>query len=1007
MQFWKTGWLVVCVLAGSLGVAAAQSTTGTIRGQVTDADGLAVQGVAVIATSPSLQGAQRTTTSANGDYVLTMLPPGRYHVTFERQGFALVERDVALAVADARPLDVTFQVGQVREKLEVVGTAPNVLSHASAVATSFPQALIQSLPTNRDINASMLMASAVHPTGPNGAYTIAGAVSFENLFMVDGVSVVENLRGQPYDLYVEDAIQDTTVATSGISAEHGRFTGGVVNLVTKTGGNRFSGSFRDTLQNDRWRGLSPFEVRVISTDPAHRDTRVDKTVPIYEYTFGGPAVSDRVWFFTAGRNQRQEAGRTLVGTAVPYAFREDARRFEIKGTYSATPNHRLQGVLTTNTAAQTNGSQNPATSMDLNSLYDGRRELNLFTLSYNGVIRPWLFVETRTSVRNETLRDIGARSTDRILGTLLIDRAGRRYWSATFCGVCDPEERDGQDVFVKASYFLSTNRFGSHEIAAGYDGYNDRRFANNHQSGSDYRISGTNSIIRGTGLTATVFPQFLPDGHTVITWQPILVGSSGTNFRTHSFFYNDRWRMSPRVTASLGLRYDRNHGANSAERIVTRQGALSPRVGVTFDPAGDRRWTLSGSVGRYVAAIANTIADTSSPGGNFDSYSFVYGGAAINGDPAGALLSTADALKQVFDWFDAQGGVLLPLAGPAIVRGLTPQTSSRLRSPDALEYAGGVAREIGTRGTFRTDFVHRSYGNFYVQQTDLTIGRAVDNRSLPIPPTVRGRAYDLTLVGNTAGLSRRYTGLTVQTTYRVGADVRAGGAYTLARLWGNYDGESLAIGPTPAEVLQYPEYKQAAWNNPSGALSADQRHRARAWVTYQPSFAPAVMFSALQILESGVPYGAVGTVNSAAYVANPGYVTPPTAANIAYYYTARDAFRTEGQLRTDLGINIRRRLDWLEFFGQVQVLNVFNQAQLCACGASTVFQNGGSVVPTRIDQAVRTAATNPARYAAFNPFTTAPVEGQHWDKGPSFGTAINRQGFTTPRTLRITFGVRF
>src|SRR5262249_42604916 len=155
------------------------------------------------------------------------------------------------------------------------------------------QDTINQLPTNRSIDSTLLMAPAVHPTGPGGAYSIGGATSFESLFLVNGVTVNENLRGQAIDLYIEDAIQETTVATSGISAEFGRFSGGVVNIVTKSGGNTFSGSFRDTLYNDRWRTLTPYEETTIDADPAHADTRADRTVPTYEYTIGGPIKVDR------------------------------------------------------------------------------------------------------------------------------------------------------------------------------------------------------------------------------------------------------------------------------------------------------------------------------------------------------------------------------------------------------------------------------------------------------------------------------------------------------------------------------------------------------------------------------------------------------------------------------------------------------------------------------------------------------------------------------------------
>src|SRR5438445_384833 len=111
--------------------------------------------------------------------------------------------------------------------------------------------------------------AAAHPSGPSGAYSIAGAMSFETLYMVNGVNVSENLRGQAYDLYIEDAIQETNVATSGISAEYGRFGGGVVNVITKSGGNLLGGSFRETFHNDKWRTLTPFEDTQIANDPAH------------------------------------------------------------------------------------------------------------------------------------------------------------------------------------------------------------------------------------------------------------------------------------------------------------------------------------------------------------------------------------------------------------------------------------------------------------------------------------------------------------------------------------------------------------------------------------------------------------------------------------------------------------------------------------------------------------------------------------------------------------------
>jgi hypothetical protein len=980
--------------------ASAQTTTGTISGRVVDSQGLALPGVTVSATSPNLQGVRTAVTSQNGDYILSALPSGTYTIAFELSGFENQQRTVGVAPTQVVPLDVTLGVGTLNETVNVVGQTADVLTQTAQVATNFKQDLIAMLPTTRDINSSLLLAPAVHPTGPSGAYSIAGAMSFETLYMVNGVNVSENLRGQAYDLYIEDAIQETNIATSGISAEYGRFGGGVVNVITKSGGNSFSGSFRETFNDDMWRTLTPFEVTQIANDPAHAELRASKVVPTHEYTIGGPLLKDHLWFFTAGRLQTQENGRSLVITNTPYTYTDDTKRFEGKGTFSINPNNTFQGAYTKIIDNQTNDTFNTSASMDVRSLDNRQLPQDLFTAFYNGILSSNFFVEGRVSSRHFSFIGSGAPTTDLIDGTLLLDRArnSTRYWSPTFCGVCDPEKRDNTDFFAKGTYFLSSSGGGSHNVVFGYDLYNDKRFANNHQSGSDYRVIGTTSIIRGD----TIYPQWLPDGTTVIQWNPIPVGSEGTNFRTHSLFVNDNWRVSSRLTANIGLRYDRNHGEDSAGRLVAQDSAFSPRVGVVFDPAGDQKWSLTASFAKYVAAISNSIADSSSPAGNPQTFQFVYRGPAINPDASVANLVTPPAaLQTLFSWFNANGGANLPLNGAPTIPGVTPQIQGSLDSPNNLEYAAGVNRQFGSRAAIRADYVFRDFRDFYATVLNTSTGRVTDQL---------GKEYDLGLIQNTSDLKRRYSGLTTQGTYRFNTRVDIGGTYTLARSWGNVEGENVGSGPITATAFQYPEYKQEAWNYPVGDLSIDQRHRARLWINYGIPRVEGLAISALETLASGVPYGASGPVATQPYVTNPGYLTPPsnTGGNaVTYFFTARDAFRTEGERRTDLAVNYTFKLPRnAQLFAQLQVVNLFNQFQLCGCGG-TVFQNGGNVTQTRIDQSVLTASTNANQFTAFNPFATTPVQGTNWALGPAFGTALNRFAYTTPREMRVSFGVRF
>jgi outer membrane receptor protein involved in Fe transport len=1013
--------LLACAFLALAGVAAAQTTNGTISGHVSDSQGLALPGVTVTATSPNLQGSRPAVTAENGDYVIPLLPPGFYTVTFELTNFTKVQKVDILGPTKTLTVDAQLAPGEVSVTLTVTAPSVDVLVQTNTVAMNFGQRLIETLPTNRDISSPLLMAPGVHPSGPNGAYSISGATSFESLFLVNGVTVNDNVRGQPNNLYIEDAIQETTVATAGISAEFGRFSGGVVNVVTKSGGNLFSGSLRDSLANDNWRALTSLPsgasipgdrtqtvptATVAADSPYPGDVKFNHVVPTYEYTFGGPVVRDRLWFFTAGRFQDQIANRQTFVTNIPYTFTQSEKRYEGNATYSPNSNHRVYGAFTKILLDQLNQSQQSV--MDLTSLYNASVPQDLFTLSYSGVLSPRLFVEARYNSRHFTGQGAGSPFKDVINGTLLIDlsKGGSafRYWTSTFCGTCPPQKLDADDVFLKGSYFLTKKNGGSHTMVFGYDTFNDKRQVDNYQSGSNYRIAGTGTIIRGTDI----FPRFL-NSNTQLVYQPLPLSSLGTNFRIHSVFYNDSWRASDHFTVNAGIRWDKNHGENSLGTLTANDSALSPRIGVVFDPNGDGKWAITASFGKYVAAVANTIADASSSAGNTASYAWNYTGPQINVDTTTASpVTSAAAIQTVLDWCrpDAQGVCTGPtVPTPArTVPGISRTIPGSLESPHALEYAAGISRHFGSRATTRADFIYRDFRDFYSERIDTNTGIAVDSL---------GGRFDKSVVENTNDLKRRYTGVTLSATYRPSARTDVGGNYTVSRLWGNFDGENLGSGPLPTSAFQYPEYAQASWNYPEGDLSADQRHRSVVWANYGVPKLNGLTVSVLETMASGLPYGAVGTVNVAPFVSNPGYLTPLSGTvNKSYYFTARDAFRTEASYRTDLSATYTYSLGLgaaphrVDVFVQAVVVNLFNQFDLCGCGATSVFGNGGADLSTRIGQAILTNSGTPS-LAAFNPLTTVPVQGVNWNYGPGFGTATIKSAFTMPRTFRLSMGVRF
>ncbi len=389
--------LLFCSVAPNALAQGVQS--GTIRGVVNDQQGLPVPGVVVTAASPALQGVRSNVSQRDGSYVFRSLPPGQYSVTFELSNFQTVERDLTLPLGLTVEQNITMVPSGVSEAVSVVAETPAPIA-TPVVGQNITHDQVESLPMARTLTGIAELSPGLTNNTPNaGQVSINGAFSFDNVFMINGVDVNDNLFGSPQNLFIEDAIQETQTLTSGISAEYGRFSGGVINAITKSGGNTFSGSGRLNLTNPSWSTETPFEV---SKGTTHADT-LNKN---YEGTFGGPIVKDHLWFFSAGRYEKQSVAGTLNITGVGYTQVNNDKRAELKFTGSVSPNHTIAGGFVNSPRTQ---SQRPTFSFSIDPFTIGDRTLpnSYYYTNYHGVLSSNLLAEAQVLAAQVRVQRLG------------------------------------------------------------------------------------------------------------------------------------------------------------------------------------------------------------------------------------------------------------------------------------------------------------------------------------------------------------------------------------------------------------------------------------------------------------------------------------------------------------------------------------------------------------------------------------------------------------------------
>ncbi len=877
-------------------IAAVAQTTGTVDGAVTDQSNAPLPGVTVELTSPNLQGTRTAVTSADGRFRFPAVPPGPYKVTAELAGFGKVEKRATVTLDATATVNLSLSLSTTAE-ITVTGEAPMVDSTSTTQGSNYSAKVIDKLPVGRNYADVVFTQPGVQADfgetqGRSLAISIYGSTSAENLFLIDGVNTTNVIKGfQGKDINTE-FIQEVEVKTGGYQAEYGRNTGGVVNVITKSGGNEFHGGVFGYYNDTGMRA----DVDVVQTPEFTQQGDVDQVPGVGPNTFlakdvrqewgadlGGFMIKDKIWFF--GAYDRVQVNQNLEPIAGPRAYEEfpvsfTQNKYSGKLTFNLFQGTSIVGSVFSDAQTQLGAIAVPNGSNPFS--YNGRRDtggpdygarlnqlfgsFGIFTFQYaqhkdryntkpDGLDVPALrdYTEDPNGVNFVALGGFG-----NVFGPTLNNESKREMYSAAF-----------------------TAYAGNHEIKVGGDYQDDSTSGTTYFTGAQrVRIrpclqSGASVCdlaqapfyTNALGETTQVFYQhdLLADG-TVDNYNIIPASPFDTPSRRYSAFLQDQWRIIPTLTLNAGIRYDTEQffgddPVNGEFKAFEFANQWAPRIGLVWDFAGDGTSKLYASAGRFYFALPTDLnvrvftANSAVQTYNYDFNSIIQG----NGAPR----------LENFQGGSASGEPIDPGARASYQDEMTL----------GIEKALDPTLSVGLKGTYRTlgrtledrcDLDGASPANPTGSTCALFNPGAtgVDNPAASgLYPTCNGSgnptdptAGDCTTTGVAVGNAKRiFRGIEMVARKQFTNQLWAQASFLYSSLKGNYSGAIReASGQTDPGINADYDYYQFTFND-YGNLELDRPVQARIDAVYNAPFGLSAGIGFF--VRSGLPVSRYGWFN--------------------------------------------------------------------------------------------------------------------------------------------------
>jgi len=964
-------------LASSPG--AAQELSGSYVGTVkAKKDGRGLAGVEVRLTSPALMGTRVVVTDANGNFRAPLLPPGLYVATVSKAGYytSKATADVGLGQAVRNEI-LLAEEREAAAIVEVTTSVATVDKSDVKAATLVTSESMDVLPrTTRGLEDIARLAPGVVANGnTNDRITIRGGQTTGNRVLLNGTDISDNTYtgGNGRSYFVDDSILETQVIQSPVHARYGNFTGGVINAITKSGGNEFSGIFRANLSRPDWAAVRPRGDRYGSV-PGNSGLTNAEDVLAREYTltFGGPLWKDKLWFQIGTKKQPAGASAGTLsnpgsavtnsdgsprwipaGEGASYVNTSDLKFFEGKLTFAINSSHTLE--ISSSKQDQTQQDNLFGTSNDLDVLRDRLDAFEYYSLMYRGVFGSSATFEGHASQKKQTIQGGGRTGRPGKLDQRveLVASNGTAY--GTHNSSFDYNEKKHRDIRTingNFTWFSPVSTLGSHTVDAGFELLTYSQAEANWQT-------PTHNVVRVNGinpdLTYRLYRTPAASRRNTYSYVNIYDGREGRAESTQTSFYvNDLWAVTDRWQAMAGLRYDSADAKDTEGSPTVKSSRLSPRFQLTWDVFGDQRWLARAHHATYVGALhsgfVNQFTYTGSP------YSERYRARANNLAVTYAQLT--DFSPTSVAWDISAAGFVSASGGP------TQFVDKNVKAPMAQEASLSLRHTYPNGSFIAFTYANRNYKDFY--NDFLEVG---DEYTFTPKFSVGNQLTNYRWYWTTdPRIKRELKSLELEWLFNLNPQWSLGGNWTHATLGGNGEGsDSTSTSSTVGDVLGDLDgwYRSAGIPEskyyPDGYLRGDVRNQGLVYLNYINRTASKAQFNASLMLNyvGGAPWSLSRstdrTASVTAYVDSlraQGQTIGISSANYAtsfpswtQYYTPRGFMRDNDYFNVDLKLGYDVPLvSKLRFFTEVTVFNVFNHWQ--TTGYRTTTTGGSAASPT-------------------------------------------------------------